>query len=42
MPEYDPTAPQVFRWDFHFLGLDLFIEVDCDSRIGRFFERRGF
>jgi hypothetical protein len=30
---------EVFRWDFHFLGLDVFIEVDCNSRVGRWVER---
>lgn len=25
----------VWRWEFHFLGLDIWVEVDCDSRLGR-------
>lgn len=29
----------VWRWDFRILGLDIFFEIDCDSRTGRWVER---
>lgn len=30
---------EVFLWEFRVFGLDCWITVDCDSRIGRWVER---